>query len=75
MKKMIFTETQYKTHNQELIATVGKFKIEPHYFESYKYEILVFIDHNGLGLVIYKDFELLTSPRSQVEKDEKNTQR
>ena len=45
---MIPTETWYKTHNKELLAIVEAFKTWKHYFEGYKYKILVFINHNNL---------------------------
>ena len=42
---MIFVKTHYKTYDSELLAIV---KTERHYLKGYKYEILVFIDHNNL---------------------------
>ncbi len=39
--KMIPAETQYKTHNQELLAIVEAFKTWRHYLEDCKYEVLV----------------------------------
>lgn len=70
-KKMISTETWYKTHNQELIAIVKTFKTWSHYFRGYKYKVLVLTNHNSLCQVIYKKFELTIGPRSQVGKIER----
>ncbi len=47
-QKMIPAETRYKTHDQELLAIVETFKTWRHYLEDYKYEVLVFTDHNNL---------------------------
>ena len=44
---MIFIETWYKTHDQELLAIVEAFKTWCHYLKGYKYEVLVFTDHNN----------------------------
>ncbi len=46
--KMISTQTRYKTHNQELLAIVETVKTWRHYFEGYKYKLLVLSDHNNL---------------------------
>ncbi len=45
---MIFVETWYETHNQELLAIVKAFKTWRHYLEGCKYEVLVLTDHNNL---------------------------
>ena len=47
-KKMISAETQYKTHNSELLAIVEAFKTWQRYLEGCKYKVLVFINHNNL---------------------------
>ena len=47
-KKMIPAETQYETHDGELLAIVGVFKTWRHYLEDCKHEVLVLIDHNNL---------------------------
>ena len=47
-RKMIPTETWYKTHDQELLAIVEAFKTWRHYLEDCRYEVLVLIDHNNL---------------------------
>lgn len=46
-QKIILAETWYKTYNGEFSAIIEKFKTWKHYLESYKYEILVFTDHNN----------------------------
>ena len=43
-RKMIPTETWYKTHNSKLLAIVKAFKIWRHFLEGCKYKVLVFID-------------------------------
>ena len=48
LRKMIFAETRYKTHNGELLVIVGAFKSWKHYLESCKYQVLVLTDHNNL---------------------------
>ena len=45
---MIPTETQYKTHNGELLAIIEAFKTWRHYLEGCKYKVLVFTNHNNL---------------------------
>ena len=47
-KKMIPTETRYKTHYAKLLAIVETFKTWRHYLKGCKHEILVFTDHNNL---------------------------
>ena len=48
-RKMIFAETQYKTHNAKLLAIVEAFKTWRHYLKICKHEVLVLTDHNKLG--------------------------
>ena len=45
---MILIETQYETHNGELLAIVEAFKTWYHYLEDCKHEVLVLTDHNNL---------------------------
>ena len=47
-RKMIPAETQYETHNAELLAIVEAFKTWRHYLEGCKHEVLVLTDHNNL---------------------------
>ena len=47
-RKMIPAETQYNTHNGELLAIVEAFKTWRHYLKDYKYKVLVLTDHNNL---------------------------
>ena len=47
-RKMIFTETRYKTYNGELLAIVKAFKTWQHYLEGCKHKILILTDHNNL---------------------------
>lgn len=47
-RKTISTKIWYQCHNQELLIIVKFFKTWRHYLESYKYEFLIFIDHNNL---------------------------
>ena len=47
-RKMIPAETRYKTHNGELLAIVGVFKIWKHYLEGSQHEVLILTDHNNL---------------------------
>ena len=47
-RKMIPAETQYKTHNGELLAIVKAFKTWRHYLEGCKHDVLVFTNHNNL---------------------------
>ena len=47
-RKMIPAETQYKTHDAELLAIVEAFKTWRHYLEGCKHEVLVLTDHNNL---------------------------
>lgn len=44
---MIPVETQYKTHNGELLLIVGVFKPQKHYSEGCKHKVLVFTNHNN----------------------------
>ena len=45
---MIPAETQYKTHDGELLAIVEAFKTWKHYLEGCKPKVLVLTDHNNL---------------------------
>ena len=47
-KKMIPTETWYKTHNSEFLAIVEAFKTWRHYLEGCKHKTLVLTDHKNL---------------------------
>ena len=47
-RKMIPTETWYKTHDGKLLAIVKAFKTWRHYLEGCKYVVFVFTDHNNL---------------------------
>ena len=47
-RKMILTETQYKTHDGKLLAIVEAFKTWRHYLKDCKHEVLVLTDHNNL---------------------------
>ena len=47
-RKMILTETQYETHNSELLAIVKIFKTWKHYLKGCKYEVFMLTDHNNL---------------------------
>ena len=46
-RKMIPAETQYKTHDAELLAIVKAFKTWRHYLKGCKHEVLVLTDHNN----------------------------
>ena len=47
-RKMISAETQYKTHNGELLAIIEAFKTWRHYLESCKHKVIVLTDYNNL---------------------------
>ena len=47
-RKMISAETQYETHNGELLAIVKAFKTWRHYVEGCKHKVLVLTDYNNL---------------------------
>ena len=47
-RKMISLETQYKTHNDKLLAIVNIFKTWRYYLENCKHEAFVLTDHNNL---------------------------
>ena len=56
-RKMIPTETQSETHNQELLAIVEAFKTWRHYLKGCKYEVLVPTDQINLwGFMNTKSF-------------------
>lgn len=44
---MIPAKTRYKMHNQELLAIVVALNGWLYYFQSYKYDIFVLINHNN----------------------------
>ncbi len=58
---MISAETQYETHDQELLAIVETFKTWRQYLEGCKYEVLVLTDHNNLRR--FMDTKSLSSRR------------
>ena len=58
-KKMISAETQYKTHDAELLAIVEAFKTWRYYLKGCKYEILVLTNYNNLRQFI--DMKSLSS--------------
>ena len=43
---MIPAETQYKIHNQELLAIIKIFKTWRHYSKDCKYKVLVLTNYN-----------------------------
>lgn len=45
---MIPIETQYKTHDAELLAIVEAFKTWRHYLKGYKHKVLILTNHNNL---------------------------
>ena len=45
---MILAETQYETHDSELLAIVKAFKTWRHYLKGCKHEVLVLTDYNNL---------------------------
>ena len=47
-RKMIPTETRYKTNNGELLAIVEAFKTWKHYLEGSQHEVFVLTNHNNL---------------------------
>ena len=46
--KMIPVETQYETHDGDLLAIVEVFRTWRHYLEGCKHKVLVLINHNNL---------------------------
>ena len=46
-RKIIPTETWYKTHNGKFLAIVKVFKTWRHYLEGCKHEVFVLTDHNN----------------------------
>ena len=49
---MIPAETQYKTHNGELLAFIEALKTWRHYLKSFKYEVFILTDYNNLSCFI-----------------------
>ena len=47
-RKMIPTETRYKTHNEKLLAIIKAFKTWKYYLKSCKHKVLIFTDYNNL---------------------------
>ncbi len=47
-RKMISIETNYKTHNQKLLAIIKACKTWNHYLEGCKYKVFVLTDDNNL---------------------------
>ena len=47
-RKMIPTETQYKTHDAQLLAIVEAFKTWRHYLEGCKHKVFVLTNYNNL---------------------------
>ena len=45
---MIPAKTQYKIHNNELLAIVEAFKIWRYYLESCKHKVFMFTNHHNL---------------------------
>ena len=60
-RKMILTETWYKTHNDKLLAIVKVFKTWQQYLKDCKYKVLVLTDYNNLRRFI--DTENLSSKK------------
>ena len=48
LRKMIPAETQYKTHDGELLAIVEAFKTWRHFLEGCKHKVLVLTDNDNL---------------------------
>ena len=59
LRKMMPAETRYKTHNAELLAIVGAFKMWRHYLEGCKHKVLILINHNNLRR--FKNIKSLSS--------------
>ena len=47
-RKIIPAETQYKTHDTELLAIVKAFKTWRHYLKGCKHKVLILNDHNNV---------------------------
>ena len=47
-QKIIVIGTQYKTHNNKLLAIIKVFKTWNYYLEGYKYGIFIFINYKNL---------------------------
>lgn len=45
---MILAETQYKTHNQKLLAIVKTFKTWHYYLKGCKFKVFILANHNNL---------------------------
>ncbi len=58
-RKMIPAETQYETHDGELLAIVEAFKTWRHYLEGCKHKVLVLTDHNNFDR--FMDMKSLSS--------------
>ncbi len=58
-RKMIPTETRFKTHNKELLAIIEVFKAWRHYVEGCQYEVFVLTYPNNLCQ--FKDTKSLSS--------------
>ncbi len=56
---MILAETQYETHNGELLAIIEVFQTWKHYQEGCKHGVLVLTDHNNLQR--FRDTKSLSS--------------
>ena len=58
-RKIIPAETQYETHDSELLTIFKAFKTWRHYLEGCKHKVLVFTDHNNL--CCFMDMKCLSS--------------
>ena len=52
LRKIIFAETHYKTHDQKLLFIIAAFQQWKHYFENNYYLIIVLTNHNNLRYFI-----------------------
>ncbi len=62
-KKIIPTETWYKTYNGELLAIIEAFKTWKHYLKGCKHEVLIYTDH--INLQRFMDTKNLSSRQVQ----------
>ncbi len=62
-RKIIPVETQYETHDKELLAIVKAFKTWRHYLEGCKHKVLVLTNHNNLQR--FMDMKSLSSRQVQ----------